>query len=137
MDLQNFLIEALKERFKADSTVKALEKQIEQIAERYTFEKYKGMPLFRDGMEFELIGVEANCWNGEALKLRDIDIILAYVCKSKLPKAKRDKIEEVKANYKNNKRMEWNNYKIPIWHQLHYSVELKKVLDGEINLLIE
>ena len=138
MDLQNFLIEALKERFKATSTVNAIQKQIEQIAERNVFEKYKGKPLFRDEMEFELIGVRASFWTyDETLKLRDIDISLAYVCKSKLPKAKRDKIEEVKANYNTNKRLEWNNYKVAIWHELNYSVELKSVLDGEINLRIE
>ena len=138
MNLQNFLIEALKERFKATSTVNAIEKQIEQIAERNTFNKYKGKPLFRDEMEFELIGVRARFWTyDEPLKLRDVNISLAYVCKSKLPKAKRDKIEAVKANYNTNKHLEWNNYKVAIWHEINYSVELKSVLDGEINLRIE
>ena len=47
MDLQNFLIEALKERFKANAVVKELEKQIKEIAEQKTFEKYKDKPFFR------------------------------------------------------------------------------------------
>ena len=41
MELQNFLIEALKERFKANATVKAIEEEIKSIAEKKTFEKYK------------------------------------------------------------------------------------------------
>jgi outer membrane receptor for ferrienterochelin and colicin len=138
MDLQNFLLEALKERFKANSTVNAIQKKIEKIAEQKTFEKYKGKPLFRDEMEFELIGVKASFWiYEETLNLRDVDISLAYICKSKLPKAKRDKLEQVKANYHINKRLEWNNYKVAIWHELNYSIELKSVLEGNINLRIE
>lgn len=70
-------------------------------------------------MEFELIGVRANFWTySDELTIRDVDINLDYVCISKLPKTKRDKLEEVKEKYKNGKRLERNNYKIPIWHEL-------------------
>ncbi len=138
MDLQNFLIEALKERFKANAVVKELEKQIKEIAEQKTFEKYKDKPFFKDNMEFELLGVSASFWPYPVdTKVRQVHITLAYTCKSKLPKAKRDKLQQVKDNYEKNKRLEWNDYKIPIWHSLDYSVELQSVLDGNINLLIE
>ena len=40
MELQNFLIEALKERFKANATVEAIEEEIKSIAEKKTFENY-------------------------------------------------------------------------------------------------
>lgn len=138
MDLQNFLIEALKERFKANAVVKELEKQINKIAEQKTLEKYKDKPLFRDNMEFELLGVSASFWTyPEDTKVRKVNITLAYTCKSKLPKAKRDKLQKVKDDYEKYKCLEWNNYKIPIWHSINYSVELQSVLDGNINLLIE
>ena len=41
MELQNILIEALKDRYKANALARAIEKKIEQIAEGSVFEKYK------------------------------------------------------------------------------------------------
>jgi len=138
MELQNFLIEALKERFKANATVEAIEEKIKSIAENKTLEKYKSEKLFNDGMEFELIGVEASFYTYDSdIKLNKVDLRLAYFCKSKLPKEKREKLEQVKAKYEKEKYLDWNNYKIPIWKELCYSVELEKVLSGNINLRIE
>lgn len=138
MDLQNFLTEVLKERFKASATINAIQKQVEEMAERSTFEKYKDKPLFKNEMEFELIGVRATFWSySEDLKIRNIDIWLAYFCKSKLPKAKRERLQKVKDSYKEDHHLEWSNYKIPIWEEHRYSVELENVLSGNINLHIK
>ena len=138
MELQNFLIEALKERFKANATVEAVEKKIESIAENKTLEKYKAEKLFNDGMEFELIGVKASFFTYNSdIKINKVDLRLAYFCKSKLPKEKREKLEQVKAKYEKEKYLDWNNYKIPIWKELCYSVELENILSGNINLRIE
>lgn len=138
MELQNFLIEALKERFKANATVEAIEKKIKSIAENKTLEKYKAEKLFNDGMEFELIGVKASFYTYDSdIKLNKVDLRLAYFCKSKLPKEKREKLEQIKAKYEKEKYLDWNNYKIPIWKELCYSVELENILSGNINLRIE
>lgn len=138
MELQNFLIEALKERFKANATVEAIEKKIKSIAESKTFEKYKNEKLLNDGMEFELVGVKASFYTYVSeLKLNKVDLTLAYFCKSKLPKKKREKLEQVKLRYEKDKYLEWNNYKIPVWKELCYSVELENVLSGNINLRID
>jgi hypothetical protein len=138
MELQNFLIEALKERFKASATVKAIEEKIKSIAENKTLEKYKTEKLFNDGMEFELIGVKASFYTYDSdIKLNKVDLRLAYFCKSKLPKEKREKLEQVKIKYEKEKYLEWNNYKTPIWKELCYSVELENVLSGSIKLRIE
>ena len=138
MELQNFLIEALKERFKANATVEAIEEKIKSIAEDKTFEKYKSEILIKDGMEFELVGVKASIYTNDSyIKLNTVDISLAFFCKSKLPKYKKEKLEQAKEKYKKEKRLEWNNYKIPLWTELRYSVELENVLSGNINLLIE
>lgn len=138
MELQNFLIEALKERFKANATVEAIEKKIKSIAESKTFEKYKNEKLLNDGMEFELVGVKASFYTYVSeLKLNKVDLTLAYFCKSKLTKKKREKLEQVKLRYEKDKYLEWNNYKIPVWKELCYSVELENVLSGNINLRID
>ena len=138
MELQNFLIEALKERFKANATVEAIEREILSIAESKTFEKYKSEILLNDGMEFELVGVKAIYYSFISdIKLNNVDLKLAFFCKSKLPKEKREKLEQVKLNYEKDKYLEWNNYKKPIWKELCYSVKLEDVLSGNINLVIE
>jgi len=138
MEIQNFLIEALKERFRANATVEAIQSKIVKIAENTTFEKYKNQPLFNDEMEFELVGVKASFYTYDSdIKLRNVDLRLAYFCKSKLPKEKRLKLEEVKSRYEKDKWLDCSNHKIPVWKELNYSVELEKVLSGKINLVIE
>ena len=84
MELQNFLTEALKERFKAEHIVRSIEKKIISIAREITFDKYQTVPFFENNMEFELVGVTAHfsCYDFEIRKVR---LRLAYFCKSKLP----------------------------------------------------
>jgi hypothetical protein len=138
MDIQKFLIDALQKRFSANATVRALTKKIEQIAERTTLEKYKGKVLTVDGLEFELGAVNANFYDmPHLLSLSEIDLSLGYFCTSKLPKAKREKLEKVKSNYKRKRFMPWNKYKVPIWYELKFSIDLESVLSGNINLKIE
>ena len=138
MELQNFFIEALKERFKANTIVEAIARDIESIAEEETFEKYKSKKLFNDGMEFELVGVRARLSTyTSGIKLNSVVLKLAYFCTSKLPKEKREKLECVKLKYEENGYLEWNNYKTPIWKELRYDVEIENILSGNINLRIE
>jgi uncharacterized protein YbcC (UPF0753/DUF2309 family) len=138
MELKEFLIEAIKERFKADTTLRAIEKRIREIAEERTFEKYKSEILINDEMEFELVGVRTQFYT-HYLKneLDKIRIRLAFFCKSKLPKNKREHLEKVKEKYKKEQWLEYNNYKFPIWKELDYYVKVEDVLSGNINLLIE
>lgn len=137
MELQIFLIEALQKRFSANATVKAIEKQITKIAEQTTFKKYKDKILFADGLEFELGGVEARLshWRDD-LTLDEVELRLAYFCTSKLPKAKREKLEQVKLRYEKDKYLEWNNYKVAIWRELGYTIDIETVLSGNFNLEI-
>jgi hypothetical protein len=138
MELQKFLIEAIQKRFSANATVKALEKKVELTAEQTTLSKYKSKILFADGLEFELGGVRASFSNWQDnLTLSKIDLRLAYFCTSKLPKAKREKLEKVKSTYEQEKYLEWNNYKIEIWKELSYTIDIESVLSGNINLSIK
>ena len=138
MELQNFLIEALKERFKASATAEAIARNIESIAEEETFEKYKSKKLLNDGMEFELVGVRARLSTyTSGIKLNSVYLRLAYFCTSKLPKEKREKLEHAKLKYKKERCLEWSDYKTPIWKELCYNVEIENILSGNINLRIE
>ena len=135
MEFQNFLKEAIEKRFSADATVKALEEKVKTIAEHLIMAEYKDKILFNDGLQFKLVGVKANFWNTtESLTLSKVDVVLAYFCVSKLPKAKREKLAEAKDNYERNGWLFYNNYKVPIWKDLRYSIGIEQVLSGNINL---
>jgi len=138
MELQEFLIEEIQKRFSVNATIKALERKVELIAERTTFEKYKSKTLYNDGLEFELGGVKASLFNWlEKLTLEKVELRLAYFCISKLPKAKREKLEQIKSDYEQKKWLQCSNYKVPIWKELRYEMDIKSVLSGNINLSIE
>ncbi len=138
IELKSFLLEALRERFKANKTLEAIQKRIELIASTKTFEKYKDVTLINDGMEFELSNVNASLYiYSSSITVEKIDLRLAFFCKSKLPKIKREKLEELKAKYEKHEHIFDHGYKKPIAKQLHYSIELDKIISGEINLLIE
>ena len=138
MKLQKFLTEAIQKRFSANATVEALEKKIRTIAIETTFKKYKNEILFSGGLKFELGGVNAKLYNfADDLTLPKIRLELTYFCISKLPKAKRDKLEKVKSDYKEGKFLGWNHYKVKIWQELDYDISIKDALSGNINLNIE
>lgn len=138
MELQNIYLEALKDRYKANATVKAIEEKIKETAEGMAFEKYKTVILANDGMEYELGGVRASFYTDENYVSPPlVDLRLAYFCKSKLPKKKREKLEQVKLKYKKGESLEWCYYAVPAWKALGYSVSVKDILFNNINLCIE
>ena len=138
MNLQDLLEKTVIERFKVSSVIKALEKKINGIVEQNVLQKYDNKLIYENDMEFELIGVNAHFWAHEIIGIYNIniDIALAFTCKSKLPKIKRDKLEKVKYEYEQTKRLEWNNYKIPIWKELNYRISLEEALSGDFRLNI-
>jgi hypothetical protein len=138
MELKSFLLEALKERFKADTTVRAIEKEIEKVAKNKTFKKYRNVTLVNDGMEFELIDVKARLFTYDSdIIAREINLQLYFFCKSKLPKRQTEKLKQIKEVYERDGYLPCNYYKKPIAKQLYYSVDLDKIISGEFNLVIE
>ena len=136
METIKFLNQKIQERFSSNATVKELEEKIRKQVERKTTELYINTPLFRDNLEFELIGVKSQFWSDSSSVScnSEIEIELAFICKSQLPKDKRKRVLEVQKKYKENNWLEWNTFKIPLWHQLTYTLEIEKALSGEINL---
>ncbi len=136
LNIKEALIESVKERFKANAVVKALEKKIKAIAESQITEKYSDAILSQDGMDFEFGGVKTHfdIWS---ISIGCVEVKLAYFACSKLSKAKRDRIKKVKELYLKAGYLEWNNRKIALWHELRYDVSIDEILEGRINLLIE
>ena len=139
MDLKSLLYDALKDKFKADAVATAVEKLITSKVEEEITQKYKDITLFKDGMEFELFAVEADCMTFFSnFEKGDVRTFLFYTCKSKLPKDKLERLEEIKKTYKHRSYFrDWSSYKRPITHTLMYRISLSEALSGSINLQLE
>ena len=139
MEIESLLNEQLQKRFVANSAIEAIESNVKKMVTDFILKKYKHKRLLRNGLEFELIDVRTDFshWQANSISISKIEIELAFFCMSKLPKNKKERVEKEKEYYLKNKRMHWNNFTIPLWHDLTYSFELKTFLEGNINLTIE
>lgn len=139
MRLQELLIEALENRYKADLIVKGLESKIKTISEQSIFDQYKNQIITRNNMKFELIGVSVRFYHFvETISLeKDIDVRLSYVCISKLPKSKLEILKEEKEHYKKEKYLRYRDFKYSIWFDNRYELTLERLLKGQYNLSIE
>jgi hypothetical protein len=138
MELKEILQEAVKERFKANSIIDAVVKNIENQSEYKIFEKYKDCKLYNDGLEFELVGVHSYIYISESLSvINRVYVELAFFCVSKLPKEKKDKVDEARLEYKKSKYLMSCKFKIPLWKELKYQIDLEKIFSGDINLEIK
>ena len=139
MEIVSILNEQIKNRFIANSAIEAINEKVKSITKEFILKKYKEKKFIKNGLEFELIEVlvDFNNWRSDSLSISKIEIELVYFCVSKLPKNKRERLEKAKEHLLKYKRLEWNNFEIPIWIGLRYALELKNVLDGNVNLRIE
>lgn len=139
MEIVSILNEQIKNRFIAHSAIQAINEQVKSITKDLILKKYKEEKLFKNGLEFELyeVIVDFTNWRPDSLSIPKIEIKLAYFCISKLPKRKREKLEKAKEYLLKYKRLEWNNYEVPIWIELNYNLELKQVLEGKVNLIMD
>ena len=139
MEIVSILNEQIKNRFIANSAIEAINEKVKSITKEFILKKYKEKKFIKNGLEFELyeVLVDFNNWRSDSLSISKIEIELVYFCVSKLPKNKRERLEKAKEYLLKHKRLEWNNFEIPIWIGLRYTLELKNVLDGNVNLRIE
>ena len=139
MEIVSILNEQIKNRFIANSAIEAINEKVKLITKEFILKKYKEKKFIKNGLEFELIEVlvDFNNWRSDSLSISKIQIELAYFCISKLPKHKRERLEKAKEYLLKHKRLDWNTYDVPTWTGLNYTLELKDVLEGNINLRIE
>jgi len=133
--LQSILADCLKEEYKIYLTLKALREEVENYVKQSILCKYKDSILTRDGLEFEFIGVETS-FDVHNYSQKPVTMHLMYMCKSKLPKDKREKVESIKKDYLEGKYIYNSNLKVPLWHNLYYSITLENAYSGNINLRI-
>ena len=138
-EIQNILAKEMVKRFKANKLIEGIGNQIEKYTEKSIFQKYKDVPHFADGMKFQLIGVNAFCSNYyiESITPAYVSLYLRYCCVSKLPKDKRERTEKIKREFKETKQFPHDcPYKYPTWITLQYSVEIERIYNGKVDLII-
>lgn len=141
MGLKSLLYDALKDEFKSRVVVEAIEELITSKVEKEITQKYKDITLFKDGMEFELFAVKVACRTYfTSFEKGEVLIVLHYTCKSKLPKDKLERLEQIKKRYDHHVGVylgDRSSYKHPITHSLRYYIPLSEALSGSINLQLE
>lgn len=139
MELISVLQEQLKNRFVANKVIKAITNDVKLKTKELILKKYKDEILLKYGLEFELFDVKVffSYYESDDLSIKKIEATLIYCCISKLPKHKREKLEEAKKIFSEHQYMPYSNYDIPIWEELKYDLDLKNILKEEINLKIE
>ena len=138
MKLKKILEEEVQKRYVLRLTVESLETKVQILAENQTFEKYKEEIFYIDGLEFELYQVKSRFTNYDNTPyLSKIRLELQYFCTSKLPKEKRERIENAKNYLKKHNFLPFHNFKVALWRELNYEIDIDDVLSGNINLRIE
>lgn len=138
MDVISLFNEQVKARFIANATIQQIAAKLNKKAEELAFNKYKDKILYRDGLEYELLGVTSffDHWNWEARNPK-VSLVLAYFCTSKTTKYKRERIAEAKKNYLKTKVLDWTKSDVPLWFELPFLVELEQVVEESFILNIK
>jgi hypothetical protein len=132
---------AIMERFKQGKIASALEKELAEHTENITLEKYKGTKIKRDGLEYELFDVKANCYTNECyFKPENISTDLIYTITSELKKDEEAELKKAKDKFRDNKYMGWldkKKFKRKLWIEESYDISIDEVIKNEINLGID
>lgn len=132
MELKKLLLAELENKYRAEAIIKAIEKDIAMSAKGQVEEKYKGETLNRHGVEYEVFGVNANCFTHNMTTR--VQIQLTITIKSKLTKIRAERLSKFKADFNRNEFGEWSDHKIPLWETLSYIVDLDVVFSKDIRL---
>lgn len=139
MGLQKFLMDEMQRRFSADRAVRGIEKEIRRLTKVLIWDTYKDQIYSSHGLEFELIGVDANLRHDteDIEGLHNVRVSLIYFCSSKLPKAKRKRLAEVKQRYYDSNYVpdHCSNTKRPLWNKVQFSISIEDVLSNRAKLV--
>jgi hypothetical protein len=132
------LKKAIVERFKLNAYILELEKTIENHANKFTFEKYKGTIILRGGLQYELFGVMAQSytWTNE-IKPNNVKLSLIYTIISKIDSHQKKALLKAKDKFNNDKYMGWYDGKKKLWIEENYEIEPELIMNDEINLRID
>lgn len=132
------LKKAIVERFKLNAYILELEKTIENHANEFTFQKYKGTIIIRGGLQYELFAVKAQSytWTNE-IEPNNVKLALIYTIISKIDSHQKKALLKAKDKFNNDKYMGWYDGKKKLWIEENYEIEPELIMNDEINLRID
>lgn len=135
MEIVKLLEESVIERFKKNAIVDGIKSEIIKTIEKKIFDKYSSISVFSNNLEYKLIGVDAIIDDYYSkIQIERIYIYLKYVCVSKLPKEKDERVKEAIKKYKENKSFPENTYKIALWGSVFYILTISEAINNDIKL---
>lgn len=138
MDLYSLYTKSLAKYQKHLAIIQSLDGAVRDNVKRYYYNKYHGTTIRRDGLEFELLDVTVSFGTTyyDITEIGMVRIRLDFICKSKLPKAKADRVKKAKQFYNKWTLFPANYSKIPLWHDLDYQLSLDQALCSKPDLKI-
>ena len=138
IDIYNFLTSTREKAYEANSVLENLVSKVKKIVELKFFEAYENTTTEHDGKEFKLIGVDVRLYlYPSSIDTTELTITLAYVCISKLPKAKRERLLDAEKQYYKRKRFPCTTSKDMLYYESDYTTTIKAALQNKPNLIIE
>lgn len=140
MDLLAEIEKTIVENFKLRCYLKALDKEITNIAEQKIFQKYKGTIIIRNNLQYELYGVSAvTCNDGFYFKICNVYLTLTYLLISKINLTDSEKkiLSKAKKNYNYDKSILNYNGKHNLLIEENYYLEPELIFNDNINLIIK
>lgn len=135
MKIVKLLEEAVIERFKKNAIVDGIKSEITKTIEKKIFEKYRSISVFSNNLEYKLIGVETTIDDYyNRIQIESIYVYLKYICVSKLPKEKDERVKEAIKKYNENKSFPENKYKIALWGSVFYILTISEAINNDIKL---
>lgn len=138
MDLIKKIYDEKEKRFDADSILDGIENHIQRFAIRQIDEKYKDTIYKKGGYTYKF--QKSHAWldlSGNDIKLAEVRCTLLFVITSTLTTEQKKVLKQNVNNfYRDGIVDSWYNGKLKLWQELTYDVEIKNVIDNEINLEI-
>ena len=126
---------AIVERFKLNAYIKEIENIMAHRAKTFTFKKYKGTVILREGLEYELFAVNAHCvtWSTSIIPC-DINLALTYTIISQINPPQKKALSKAKDRYNEDNHMGCYEGKKRLWIEEYYVVEPEIAMSGKIIL---
>ena len=137
MKLEEILDRALEEEFKAYQVVESIKKIITNRISERVLEEYKDIKVTNWGVEYKLLGVDVYVkytYPGN-LKSPNVTIKLILICISKMPKRKREILNNMieKFNQTGTYYPIYHDFKIPVEFSPYYDLSIYEALNEPLN----
>lgn len=138
MSLKKILKKESEKLLKSEMLISSISKKIGDKIREHVLDRYKNEIITRSNMQYELFDVEIYYQQSRNFFCEpSFKLYLYYTCISKLPKAKRERLQSDKDYFRNNGSFPYNLYQTPIHLKIVYSIDFNEAVDLHFVLNIE